>query len=102
MSCDLPGRGDPWVLTCQGETHGTREAPNGVRNSRGHGQSQRRNLTAGLTLTWGASVPWDALGVLCASACTPGKSVPGNASVSGSMSCGASVSESMIYPPIAH
>lgn len=91
-------------MPCRDETNGTRQTRGmGFRNGWGHGQSQRRKLTADLmNPAWGASVPQISCGPFGRSAGTIDKSVPANASLSGSMSCGVSILESMIYPPIVH
>jgi hypothetical protein len=87
----LPGR-DPWSA----------RGPSCVRNGRGHGQSQRRNLMADLNQAWGASVPQGSCGRFGSSAGASGKPLLADASVSAPMSCGAPISESMIHPPIVH
>lgn len=74
----------------------------GIQNGTGHGQSQRRNRTDGLNQAWGSSVPRVSSGPFGSSAGAADKSVPAKACVSGSMSCGVPVSESMTHPPIVH
>lgn len=63
-------------------------APKDVRG-RGHGQSQRRKMTAGLTLVWAAFVLQEVGGLFWSSGCTAGRSVPVDAPVSGPLPCGA-------------
>jgi hypothetical protein len=87
----LPGR-DPWSAL----------GSSGVRNGRRHGQSHRRNLMADLNQTLGAAVPQGSCHPFGLSAGATGKSIPADASVSGPMSCGVPISESMIHPPIVH
>lgn len=67
-----------------------------------YGQSQRRKVTADLTLGLVASVLQDGSDPIWSSGRTAGRSVPADAPVSGPLSCGVHISEFMIHPPIVH